>query len=82
MKDTYIDRLGYYIKPRMKKRWFRSDIKVYDLIEKSEGEYWSNPSYGNGGGNFVPFDKEEVLYSFERFAEADKMKEELENIKL
>lgn len=80
MKDRYITNTAYYIKPRMKKRWFRSDIKVYDLIEKSDGEYWSDPSYGNGGGDYIPFEKETVLYSFKTFAEADKMKEELKNI--
>ena len=30
----------------MKKRWFRKDVKVFDLIKHIEGEYWSDPSYG------------------------------------
>ena len=63
----------------MKKRWFINDIKVYDLIKHVEGEYWSDPSYGNGGGDYRPFSREETIYSFSSFTEAETFKTELEN---
>lgn len=79
MKTKYITSIKYYIRPRMKKRWFSKDITVFDLIKYSEGEKWIDPSYGNGGGDFVEFESEEVLYSFNTFMEADNFKIELEN---
>ena len=63
----------------MKKRWFRKNVKVYDLIEHTKGEYWSDPSYGNGMGNYVDFNSEKVIYTFNTFAEAQTFKTELEN---
>ena len=50
--ETIINKTEYSIKPRMKKRWFRKDVKVFDLIKHIEGKYWSDPSYGNGGGDY------------------------------
>ena len=75
--ETIINKTEYSIKPRMKKRWFRKDVKVFDLIKHVEGEYWSDPSYGNGMGNYVLFSREEVVYSFSSFAEAEQFKNEL-----
>ena len=74
---TRITNLEYAIRPRMKKRWFGQDVKVYDLFELKEGLYWSDPTYGNGGGDYIDFDKEKIVYTFDSFAEADKFKEEL-----
>lgn len=63
----------------MKKRWFLNGIKVYDLLEHTKGQYWDDPSYGNGiDGEFRDFNKTETLYTFETFGEADVFKEELE----
>ena len=76
---TKITSLEYTIKPRMKKRWFVGDIKVYDLFELKGGQYWSDPTYGNGGGDYIDFEKEEVMYTFDTFAEAETFKTELEN---
>ena len=75
--ETIINKTEYSIKPRMKKRWFRKDVKVFDLIKHVEGEYWSDPSYGNGGGDYRPFSREGVVYSFSSFAEAEQFKNEL-----
>lgn len=77
--DTIINKTEYSIKPRMKKRWFRKDVKVYDLIKHVEGKYWSDPSYGNGGGDYRPFKKDYIVYSFSSFAEAEQFKNELSN---
>lgn len=71
-------KVTYSIKPRMKKRWFLNDVKVYDLLKHTEGEYWSDNSFGNGGGSFEPFNKTETLYTFETFGEAEQFKNELE----
>lgn len=76
---TKITNLEYVIRPRMKKRFFGGDIKVYDLFELKAGKYWSDPTYGNGGGEYVDFEKEKVIYTFNTFAEAGKFKEELQN---
>ena len=76
--ETIINKTEYSIKPRMKKRWFRKDVKVFDLIKHVEGEYWSDPSYGNGGGDYRPFKNDSVIYTFDTFAEAETFKTELE----
>ena len=75
--ETIINKTEYSIKPRIKRRWFRKDVKVFDLIKHVEGEYWSDPSYGNGGGDYRPFNREEVVYSFSSFTEAEQFKKEL-----
>lgn len=72
------DKTTYSIKPRMKKRGFLKDIKIYDLLKHTEGQYWSDSSYGNGGGSFEDFNKTETLYTFETFGEAEQFKKELE----
>jgi len=80
MKNRYVINLKYQIKPRMIKRWFLKDKKVYDLIEHSKGECWHDPSYGNGDGEFLPFDDKKTVYSFNTYAEADIMRQELEKL--
>lgn len=77
--EKIINKVQYHIKPRMKRRWFKEDIKVYDLIKYVEGAYWSDPSYGNGMGSYVDFNTEKVIYTFSTFAEAETFKKELEN---
>ena len=77
--EKIINKTAYSIKPRMKKRWFINDIKVYDLIKHVEGEYWSDSSYGNGGGDYIFFKNDSVIYTFGTFAEAETFKIELEN---
>jgi hypothetical protein len=72
------DEVTYSIKPRMKKRWFTRDIKVYDLIKYSKGERWNDPSYGNGMGNYIDYESEDVIYSFDTLMEAESFKHELE----
>lgn len=78
MKDITINKTTYFIKPRMKKQWFFKDKKVYDLFEEVEGERWADPSYGNGGGDFIPFGNTNRIYTFETFEEAEQFKKELE----
>lgn len=63
----------------MKKRWFRKDIKVYDVLEISDGKFWSDSSYGNGGGSYISFEKEQILHTFDTFLEADSFRQEMEN---
>lgn len=71
MKDNYIKSVEYSIKPRIKKYWFKKDSLVYDLIEHTKGERWCDPSYGNGGGNFIEYSTDVVISSFnnKEFAE-------------
>lgn len=67
----------YKIVPRIKKRWFISDVKVYDVLKCYVDKYWSDSSYGNGGGKFIYYDREDLLGTFETFMEADQFKNEL-----
>ena len=80
MNDTTVNKTTYIIKPRMKKHWFINDEKVYDLFEEIEGERWCDPSYGNGGGNFIPFGVTNKIHTFKTYGEADTFKKELEKI--
>lgn len=76
MKDRYTTKVKYSIEPRFKKRWFRESILVYDLVGYKEGQYWSDPSYGNGLGNFVDFEDKVVLNTFTSLEDAEKTKNE------
>lgn len=78
MKNRIVDKITYTIKPRINQKWFAEDEKVYDLFEKEEGVRWVDPSYGNGGGSFMPFDSTTKLYTFKTFEEAETFKKELE----
>lgn len=78
MKDIAVEKITYFIKPRMEKHWFVEDEKVYDLFEKEEGARWVDPSYGNGGGDFMPFKNTNKIYTFKKLIEAQQFKNELE----
>lgn len=77
MKNTYITTAEYIIKPRVKKQWFRKDRVVYDLVLKSIGERWCDPSYGNGGGDYIPFEDEEVIHTCDTLVEAEGFKNKM-----
>jgi len=68
----------YRIALRFKKRWVLKDKKVYDVIVRQEGKRWDDPSYGNGGGDFIHFKEDKVVYSFDSYKEAEDYKTELE----
>jgi len=55
--------MKYHISSRIKKHWFKKDELVYDLIEYSVKDEWIDPSYGNGGGNFIPVKTEKTLFT-------------------
>lgn len=74
--------ITYRIVPRIKKRWFISNIKVYDVIKYYTYKHWDDPSYGNGDGNYSYYDIEKLLGSFETFMEAKQFKKELVNSSL
>ena len=50
----------YHINLTVKKRWFKSPQIVYKLIKYTEEEQWVDPTYGNGGGDFITVKKETV----------------------
>lgn len=77
--DRYIKSRTYTVRPRMKTYWFKKDKKVYDIIELVKGEYYSDPSYGNGGGDYVPYEKESILYTCDNITEAETLKTEMLN---
>lgn len=70
----------YKIKPRFKKRWFIGDVKVYDLFETKVYSEWYDPSYGNGGGNFIIQEDTIKVRTFATYAEAFNYKLELEEL--
>ena len=78
MKDRTVEKVTYTIKPRIKQKWFAEDEKVYDLFEREEGVKWVDPSYGNGGGNFMPFENTNKICTFKTYEEAETFKNELE----
>ena len=40
----------YRVAPRIKKRFFREPVMVFDVV--MDYQYWYDPSYGNGGGDY------------------------------
>ena len=68
----------YRIKPRMKVKWLFSKGKVYDVIKHYEKREWVDPTYGNGGGEFITVVVDEVIETFNTYMEADTFKTELE----
>ena len=68
----------YEINPRVKKRWFKENELVYDLIKYSEKEIWDDPSYGNGDGEFRKIKIETVVFSSKNIEEVITTKKNLE----
>ena len=62
----------YHINPTVKKRWFKSPQIVYKLIKYTEEEQWIDPTYGNGGGDFITVKKGTVIFSSPSFEELRK----------
>lgn len=65
----------------MRKHWFKADVVVYDLLRVVNGQAWSDPSYGNGGGDYIPFEAKEVIYSFKTIKQALNFKKEILTLK-
>lgn len=77
MKQKWITPPQYKIVPRMTGFWIWRR-KVYDLYRVGLTTYWSDPSFGNGGGDWSPQKEvEEKIETFKTFAEADTFKNEL-----
>ena len=72
--------ITYKIKPQLIKRWFRKPKLIFELIEIGKCSRWSDPSYGNGGGDFIDFEKERTIFKSEDLEEVKNIKESLENI--
>ena len=72
----------YKIVPTFKKRmFFYPDKKVYEVWKHSTIEYWSDPSYGNGGGSWSPPTKrKEKIITFDTLMEADGFIRELKKL--
>ena len=52
----------YEVIPEYKKSWFRKDgVIVYKLIKNYQ--YWDDPSYGNGGGDYR--DAQQLVHTFD-----------------
>lgn len=68
----------YEINPRVKKRWFKENELVYDLIKYSEKEIWDDPSYGNGDGEFRKIKIETVVFSSKDIEQVITMKDNIQ----
>ena len=62
----------------MKVKWLFSKVKVYDVIKSYEKRKWVDSTYGNGGGEFMTLEVDEVIETFDTYMEADTFKTELE----
>lgn len=71
---------AYHINPTVKKRWFKSPQIVYKLIKYTEEEQWIDPTYGNGGGDFITVKKETVVFSSPSFEEVEELRKTLNKI--
>lgn len=70
----------YHINPTIKKRWFKSPQIVYELIKYTEEEEWIDPTYGNGGGDYIAVKKETVIFSSPSFEEVEELRNRLNQI--
>lgn len=60
--------MRYFIESRFEKKWWSQHVKVvWDL--KENFEYWDDPSYGNGGGDYVKAVK--TLHTFQTKEQAE-----------
>lgn len=82
MKLKNTETVKYFIKPRYKQILFGifGEKKVYDLFKTETGSRWCDPSYGNGGGDFMDFEETSLIKTFDLFMDADTFKRELENV--
>lgn len=62
-----MNNLEYKVKARLSKIWFCKPEIVYDLMMCYE--YWYDPSYGNGGGDYRPCSKRIATFKDESEAE-------------
>lgn len=66
--------MKYFIEPRLEKKWWKSEVVVvWDL--KENYEYWSDLSYGNGGGDYVEAVK--LIHTFCSKPEAERILKQL-----
>ena len=70
----------YHINPTIKKRWFKSPQIVQKLIKYTEEEQWIDPTYGNGGGDFLTVEKGTVIFSSPSFEEVEELRKTLNKI--
>lgn len=72
--------VNYKVKPRIRRKYwlFGKKIKVYDVLKVTVGEYWSDETYGNGGGEFVEYTEIERIHTFKSKIEAGCLRDELE----
>ena len=72
--------ITYKIKPKLIKRLFRKPKLIFELIEVEKYSRWFDPSYGNGGGDFIDCEEETVIFKSEDLEEVKNIKNSLENI--
>mgnify|MGYP003600511735 FL=1 len=53
---------------------------MYKLIKYTEEEQWIDPTYGNGGGDFIIVKKETVVFSSPSFEEVEELRKTLNKI--
>ena len=70
----------YHINPTIKKRWFKSPQIVYKLIKYTEEEQCIDPTYGNGGGDFLTVEKGTVIFSSPFFEEVEELRKTLNKV--
>ncbi len=62
-----------YVEPYMSRHkiLFWKKRKKFRVISVKTGQAWDDPSYGNGGGNFIPVMTEKIIAKFNTKKEAD-----------
>lgn len=63
------------INTKVKKHWswkkFRFiEKRSYEVVKYKKKQEWANPTYGNGGGDFIWIERKTVLKVFEDYLDA------------
>lgn len=74
------NQIEFHIKVKVKKKWFKKNELSYEVYEHKKVDLWIDPSYGNGGGNFVSAWQIKLIMAFNTSAEAIAFKSDLEQI--
>ena len=53
---------------------------MYELLKYTEEEQWIDPTYGNGGGDFLTVEKGTVIFSSPSFEEVEELRKTLNKI--
>lgn len=79
--ETIKENITYSIVPYQYRKFylFGKHITKYKVIQKSTLSLWIDPTYSNGGGDFIEDYEETMVAIFKSYAEALEFKVELES---